>query len=107
MELTCVGAYLRRLLNNVSLTFVRDLIIASALIACTWPVMVVVALAIKLDSPGPVFYRQERVGARGCRFNLFKFRSMVHDAEPGGRPVWAAQQDNRVTRVGRFIRRTR
>ena len=63
-----------------------------------------VALVIKCDSVGPVFYRQERVGLGGRRFMLLKFRSMVQNAEPDRRPVWAAQQDDRLTRVGRVIR---
>jgi exopolysaccharide biosynthesis polyprenyl glycosylphosphotransferase len=84
-----------------------DLAVACALLAFTLPLMALVALAIKLDSPGPVLYRQERVGLRGCRFNLLKFRSMVQNAEADGRPVWAAERDDRITRVGRFMRRTR
>jgi exopolysaccharide biosynthesis polyprenyl glycosylphosphotransferase len=84
-----------------------DLMIAWALITLTLPLMAIVALAIRCDSPGPVFYRQERVGLRGRRFSLLKFRSMVQDAEPEGRPVWAGEQDNRVTRVGGLIRRMR
>ena len=86
---------------------VGELIIAGALIILLLPFMAIVALAIKLDSFGPVFYRQERVGLNGRRFTLLKFRSMVLDAEPDGRPVWAAERDARITRVGRFIRRTR
>jgi exopolysaccharide biosynthesis polyprenyl glycosylphosphotransferase len=81
-----------------------DLLIACSLIALTLPLMLIVALAIKCDSSGPVFYRQERVGLNGRRFVLLKFRSMRQDAEPDGRPVWAAAQDHRVTRAGRFIR---
>jgi lipopolysaccharide/colanic/teichoic acid biosynthesis glycosyltransferase len=69
--------------------------------------MTIVALAIKSDSFGPVFYRQERVGLNGLRFMLLKFRSMVLDAEPDGRPVWAVERDVRITRVGRFIGCTR
>ena len=69
--------------------------------------MVIVALMIKCDSRGPVFYCQERVGLGGRRFMLLKFRSMIQDAEPEGRPVWAAEHDVRVTRIGQFIRRTR
>jgi exopolysaccharide biosynthesis polyprenyl glycosylphosphotransferase len=84
-----------------------DLIIACALIVVTLPFMAIVAFAIKSDSFGPVFYRQERVGLNGRRFTLLKFRSMVDDAEPDGRPVWAAERDVRITRVGRFIRCTR
>jgi lipopolysaccharide/colanic/teichoic acid biosynthesis glycosyltransferase len=84
-----------------------DLIIACALIIVTLPLMAIVALAIKSDSFGPVFYRQERMGLNGRRFVLLKFRTMVLDAEPDGRPVWAAECDIRITRVGRFIRCTR
>jgi exopolysaccharide biosynthesis polyprenyl glycosylphosphotransferase len=86
---------------------VVDLTIACALIIFTLPFMAIVALAIKSDSFGPIFYRQERVGLNGRRFMLLKFRSMVDDAEPDGRPVWAAERDIRITRVGRFIRCTR
>jgi exopolysaccharide biosynthesis polyprenyl glycosylphosphotransferase len=81
-----------------------DLSVACALLAFTLPLMMMVLLAIKLDSPGPVFYRQERVGQGGRRFTLLKLRSMRQDAEADGRPVWAAAQDDRITRVGRFIR---
>jgi lipopolysaccharide/colanic/teichoic acid biosynthesis glycosyltransferase len=84
-----------------------DLIIACVLIIFTLPFMAIVALAIKWDSFGPVFYRQERVGLNGRRFMLLKFRSMVDDAEPDGRPVWASERDIRITRVGRLIRCTR
>jgi exopolysaccharide biosynthesis polyprenyl glycosylphosphotransferase len=84
-----------------------DLLIACSLIALTLPLMLIVALAIRCDSPGPVFYRQERVGLNGRRFVLLKFRSMRQDAEADGRPVWAAARDDRVTRVGGFMRLTR
>jgi sugar transferase (PEP-CTERM system associated) len=70
------------------------------------PVMLLTALAVRLDSPGPVLYRQERVGENGRPFTLFKFRSMRNDAEQGT-PIWAKDGDARVTRVGRFIRLTR
>ena len=65
-----------------------------------------VALAIYIESGGPIFFRQERVGHKGHEFELLKFRSMVQDAEKNG-PQWAKQGDSRVTRVGRFIRKTR
>ena len=94
------------LAENAMRRFV-DLIIARALIIFTLPFMAIVALAIKLDSFGPVLYRQERVGLNGRRFTLLKFRSMINNAEPDGQPVWAAQRDIRITRVGRFIRCTR
>jgi lipopolysaccharide/colanic/teichoic acid biosynthesis glycosyltransferase len=64
-------------------------------------------LAVKIDSPGPMLYRQQRVGQFGRPFTLFKFRSMAADAEAGGDPLWAQRHDPRVTRVGRFIRGTR
>jgi sugar transferase (PEP-CTERM system associated) len=70
------------------------------------PVMLLAALAIALDSRGPVFYSQERVGERGRVFRIHKFRSMRADAETAG-AVWASPDDERVTRVGRFIRRSR
>lgn len=66
-----------------------------------------VALAIYLDSPGPIFYRQERLGLRGKPFWVFKFRSMVPDAEKVGQAKWAVKGDPRVTRIGRFMRLTR
>jgi exopolysaccharide biosynthesis polyprenyl glycosylphosphotransferase len=66
-----------------------------------------VALAIKLDSPGPVFYRQERVGRYGRRFRVWKLRSMCRDAEQTGKAQWALRNDTRITSVGRLLRRTR
>jgi sugar transferase (PEP-CTERM system associated) len=66
-----------------------------------------VALLIKLDSKGPVFFPQERVGQDGKTFTLWKFRSMRQDAESATGPVWSPTKDNRVTRVGRILRRTR
>ena len=71
-----------------------------------FPVGMIIAIAIKLDSKGPIFYEQERVGKDGKVFKLMKFRSMRVDAENAG-PVWAMIEDNRVTRVGRIIRKLR
>jgi len=71
------------------------------------PLMALTALAIRLDSKGPVLYTQERVGENGRVFTVVKFRSMRTDAEPAGRPMWARDKDDRITRVGRFIRLTR
>jgi lipopolysaccharide/colanic/teichoic acid biosynthesis glycosyltransferase len=68
--------------------------------------MIVTALLIKIDSRGPIFYRQERVGMGGRTFVLTKFRSMQVDAEKSG-PVWASKSDDRTTRVGRIIRKVR
>jgi sugar transferase (PEP-CTERM system associated) len=71
------------------------------------PLMALTALAIRIDSPGPILYSQERVGENGRVFTVFKFRSMRTDAEPAGEAIWARDGDHRVTRVGRFIRVTR
>ena len=70
------------------------------------PLLLVLMAAIKLDSPGPILYKQERVGVREKTFQLYKFRSMRIDAEKETGPVWAANQDNRVTKLGHFMRRT-
>src|SRR5262245_57227540 len=70
------------------------------------PVMVLIALAVKLSSRGPVFYRQERMGLDGRRFQMLKFRTMVVDAEKLSGPIWATDDDPRVTPVGRWLRQT-
>jgi len=71
------------------------------------PLMLLTAIAIKLDSRGPAIYSQERVGENGRIFRIYKFRSMRVDAEKAGAPIWAKDRDPRVTRVGRVIRLTR
>jgi exopolysaccharide biosynthesis polyprenyl glycosylphosphotransferase len=71
------------------------------------PLMLLVAVIIKLESPGPVFYIQERIGYRGCKFRLWKFRSMIADAEKHSGPVWADKNDSRITRIGKLIRKLR
>lgn len=83
-----------------------DVVLSLILLAFTLPLMLVTAIVIRLESPGPVLYRQERAGLYGLPFVLLKFRSMRLDAEAGG-PTWAAHRDSRVTRVGAFIRSTR
>ena len=84
-----------------------DVSLASVGLLLMAPVMAVIALAIKLESAGPVLFRQPRSGQNGCVFILNKFRSMRQDAEEGTGPVWAQLKDPRVTRVGNFLRRTR
>jgi exopolysaccharide biosynthesis polyprenyl glycosylphosphotransferase len=84
-----------------------DIALALLLFVLTLPILLLAALAIKLDSPGPVFYRQERVGLNGRVFTIYKLRSMRTDAETDSPPVWAAERDPRVTRVGALIRHTR
>jgi sugar transferase (PEP-CTERM system associated) len=84
-----------------------DIVCSSVLLVLTSPVMLLTVLAIRLDSPGPIIYRQERVGKGGRVFQCLKFRSMRSDAERDGVARWAAKNDSRVTRVGGFIRKTR
>jgi exopolysaccharide biosynthesis polyprenyl glycosylphosphotransferase len=86
---------------------VADFTVSLLFLAAVLPITFLVALAIKLESRGPVFYRQERVGLNGRIFRVWKFRSMRVDAEKDGVPQWARAKDSRVTRVGRFIRATR
>ena len=84
-----------------------DVLISSVgLILTSW-LLVLVSLAIKLTSRGPVFYRQKRMGLYGEVFNLVKFRSMVHNAEAGTGAVWSGENDSRITFIGRLLRRTR
>ncbi len=83
-----------------------DIVMAAVGLVIAAPLMLLTAAAIWFDSPGPIFYRQERVGENDRLFTLTKFRSMRSDAEQGT-PIWAANKDSRVTRVGRFIRLTR
>jgi sugar transferase (PEP-CTERM system associated) len=84
-----------------------DVVLASAGLVLTLPVMGIVAALVKLTSPGPAMYRQQRVGRHGRLFTIQKFRSMRRDAEATTGPVWAAPDDARVTPVGRFIRKAR
>jgi sugar transferase (PEP-CTERM system associated) len=84
-----------------------DIVASLALLAVMMPVIVIVTLLITMESGGPVIYRQERVGLKGKTFQLLKFRSMRADAEPDGKPTWAAVDDPRVTRLGSFLRRSR
>jgi sugar transferase (PEP-CTERM system associated) len=80
---------------------------SALLLLVVLPVMPFVILAIKLDSPGPVLYRQKRVGRRGVTFFCYKFRTMRQDAEADTGPTWAGDDDPRITRVGRFLRSSR
>ncbi len=86
---------------------IASLILASAGLVFSFPVMALVALAIRLDSAGPVIFRQRRVGKDGKLFTLYKFRSMRQDADGDGQPRPAQEKDARFTRVGRWLRRTR
>ena len=84
-----------------------DLSLSMILAIISAPFMALTAVAIRLDSAGPLLYIQERVGENGRVFKIYKFRSMRTDAEQAGKPIWAREKDDRVTRVGRFIRMTR
>jgi exopolysaccharide biosynthesis polyprenyl glycosylphosphotransferase len=84
-----------------------DLAVGSLLLLAALPVMLVTALCILLEDGFPVIYRQERVGQGGRIFSICKFRSMRNNAESDGQPRWAAANDDRVTRVGRIIRKLR
>ncbi|WP_428408091.1 exopolysaccharide biosynthesis polyprenyl glycosylphosphotransferase [Hyphococcus sp.] len=83
-----------------------DVVMSLGLVAFLSPLLLLTAIAIKLDSPGPVLYRQRRVGLGGEEFEVFKFRSMIPDAEANG-PQYAAIGDKRITRVGAVIRKFR
>jgi sugar transferase (PEP-CTERM system associated) len=82
-------------------------LVAPVCLLLALPVMVVVAVIVKLDSKGPVLFRQERVGQNSKTFILYKFRSMRQDAENGSGAIWAIENDPRITRVGRFLRKFR
>jgi Undecaprenyl-phosphate glucose phosphotransferase len=82
-----------------------DLCVSSVALVLCAPVMAMIALVIKLSSPGPVLYRQQRMGLDCRAFTLFKFRSMHADAEPPGMPIWSTKNDARCTRVGSCLRR--
>ncbi|MBN1378918.1 MAG: TIGR03013 family PEP-CTERM/XrtA system glycosyltransferase [Gammaproteobacteria bacterium] len=86
-----------------------DIVISLVLLAVSWPIILLVALAIWLESDckGPIFYKQIRVGQKGREFKIYKFRSMRTDAEKEGKAIWASKNDSRITRVGKFIRKTR
>ncbi len=84
-----------------------DLAVSAVVSVLVSPLFVLAYLMIRLDSPGPVFYKQERVGQGGRIFNVFKFRTMKLDAEKCSGPVLACEQDPRITKVGRFLRASR
>ena len=94
--------WLRRVVKR---TF--DVVVSLVLLILFMPLMLLVALLIAIESGTPVIYRQERVGLGGRTFIVFKFRSMQKDAESDGKPRWAAAKDDRVTTLGRFLRRSR
>jgi sugar transferase (PEP-CTERM system associated) len=84
-----------------------DIVLSCIGLLLTLPFFPLIALAIKLDSPGPVFFRQERFGNKEKRFELYKFRTMRQDAEKGTGAVWAEKNDPRITKLGHFFRGSR
>lgn len=92
--------------NYIIVKRIADIIIAIGGILCFSPILVVTALLIKIDSPGPVFFLQQRIGKNGQTFWMIKFRSMCMGAEHTGSGVYSGKNDFRVTRVGKFIRAT-
>ena len=86
---------------------VFDIVASLALLAVAFPIIILFAIIVKLDSKGPALYSQERVGLYGVPYKILKLRSMRQDAEVGGKAVWAAEHDPRVTRVGHIIRKLR
>ena len=84
-----------------------DIVVSVALLLFTLPTLLLAAIAIRLDSPGPFLYRQDRVGKNGMLFSIYKFRTMRADSESSGIPQWAAARDPRITRVGWFLRMAR
>ena len=91
----------------LSIRRILSAIVAAAFLVLLFPLFLVVAVFIKLDSSGPVLYSQIRVGKQNKPIRIYKFRSMRNDAEKNGDAVWAVENDPRVTRVGRFLRKTR
>jgi sugar transferase (PEP-CTERM system associated) len=97
----------KRSVSRLVITRLASMIVALCGLVLSAPVMILTALAIRLESPGPVFYSQERVGKDGKAFNILKLRSMRSDAEKNVNPQWASVNDPRVTRVGSIIRKLR
>jgi lipopolysaccharide/colanic/teichoic acid biosynthesis glycosyltransferase len=83
-----------------------DLVIATVVLIIISPILLLTALAIKLESHGPIIFKQERLGLHGKPFKIYKFRSMVVGAEKQGSGVYSYKGDSRITKVGRFIRAT-
>lgn len=84
-----------------------DLVIAGSAFVALLPLMILIGIAIRIDSPGPALFIQERLGINRSPLRIIKFRSMVQDAESKSGPQWAVEADPRITRVGRFLRKSR
>jgi lipopolysaccharide/colanic/teichoic acid biosynthesis glycosyltransferase len=84
-----------------------DVFVSAAILLGALPILLVIVLLIKLDSKGPVLFRQERLGMKEAPFTLLKFRTMIEDAEKQCGPCWAEKNDPRLTKIGRILRKTR
>ena len=101
-----IAAILEKRRPQLALKRLMDIVLSGVALAVLWPVLLIVALAIRIDDPGPVFYRQVRVGRGGKEFRIFKFRTMVVDADKKGLSITVGR-DSRITRVGAFLRKTK
>ena len=101
-----IAAVLAKRRPQLALKRLMDVVISGCALLVLWPLLLLIALAIKLDDPGPVFYRQVRVGKGGKEFRIFKFRTMVVDADRKGLQITVGR-DSRITRVGAFLRKTK
>ena len=101
-----IAAVLARRRPQLALKRLMDVVISGCALLVLWPLLLLIALAIKIDDPGPVFYRQVRVGRNGKEFRIFKFRTMVVDADKKGLQITVGR-DSRITRMGAFLRKTK
>ena len=101
-----IAAVLEKRRPQLALKRLMDVAISGCALLVLWPLLLLIALAIKIDDPGPVFYRQVRVGRNGKEFRIFKFRTMVVDADKKGLQITVGR-DSRITRVGAFLRKTK
>lgn len=101
-----IESVLKRRRVQLALKRLMDIVISGCALAVLWPVLLLIALAIKIDDPGPVFYRQVRVGRGGRTFRIYKFRTMVVDADKKGLAITVGR-DNRITRMGALLRKTK
>ena len=103
--LAMVMGFLRKVYAVTKRIF--DIVMSSVLLVLAWPLMLLAAVLVKITSPGPVIYSQIRVGLNGTCFKIYKFRTMRADAEKNTGAVWAKVDDNRITSIGKILRKTR
>jgi len=101
-----IAQVLKKRKLQLALKRLMDIVVSGGALLVIWPVLLLIAAAIKIDDPGPVFYRQVRVGRNGKEFRIYKFRTMVVDADKKGLQITVGR-DNRITRMGEFLRKTK